>query len=809
MALDPARRADEILSRIESLTRADIPSMSVGSETELAELYYTLDRYDDALAAIEQARERAPRAAFPASLLLVEASCRFHLGDHAAALEILASLRDAAAVRGNPAIRGRVDTLESWICVERGELEAGAIAAESALADLSSTSDHVSYGEALLASGRVYLRQGRLDAALERFRDALATFRRANNLSGMGRAFSDTAIVDKSQGRLHEAEAGYAKALAIAEQLGQRRFLMTRRHNLAVLLLHLGNPRASLSLAEGSLAVAVELGESFVEACARTTCARALMADDADSDRALELLERALAIAAARGFRREEALANEFLGDLAWKRDERTTAEAFWMRALSIIETVAPHGDVAGEALRRLAEARNAAGDARGAYGFARRALHETTACGDRRERAIVRRVIGRIAASRERLARAESWMRSSAAGLQAIGAQRDLAETLVELEKLSGAREAEAPGTTGTAGKNGDERAGARSVRLPRVSLVSGAAQHFSVRGAKGKRALLTRDPGFAALLARVSVVSKRSGAVLLLGESGTGKELLARLVHDASGRKGRFVAANVAAIPEGLVESELFGHVRGAFTGASEEKIGLLEAADGGTFFLDEIGDLPPSIQVKLLRLLDDSAVKRVGAIQERVIDIRFVAATNRDLRRMVREGAFRSDLFYRLSVHEISIPPLRERRSDVPLLASHFLARLAENDKIEPPTIAADALAALDAYSWPGNIRELQSEMERTYSLANGESEIRVTHLSHWIGSLLAGPEEDAGVLRGEVAALERGRIQDALSRSKGNMARAADALGVTPQALRYKIRKYGLMNARFRAPGESAH
>jgi DNA-binding NtrC family response regulator/tetratricopeptide (TPR) repeat protein len=780
--------------------------MSAGSETELAELYFSLDRYDDALAAIEQVRERTPRVVFPASLRLVEAACRFHLGDHAMALEILASLRDAAAVRANPAIRGRVDTLESWICLERGDLDAGAIAAESALSDLSSTSDHVSYGEALLASGRIYLRQGRLDAALERFRDALATFRRANSFSGMGRAFSDMAIVDKSQGRLREAESGYAKALAIAEQLGQRRFLMTRRHNLAVLLFHLGNARASLSLAEGSLAIAVELGESFVEACARLTCARALMADDADSDRALELLERALAIAAARGFRREEALANEFLGDLAWKHDERATAEAFWLRALAIIETVAPHGDVAGEALRRLAEARAAAGDATGAYGFARRALHETTACGDQRERAIVRRVIGRIAAARGHVARAESWMRASAAGLQAVGAPRDLADTLAELERLSGAREAATPESAAAA--SGDERPATRSVRLARVPIAS-AAQHVTVRGAKGKRALLTRDPGFAALLERVSVVSKRSGAVLLLGESGTGKELLARLVHDASGRKGRFVAANVAAIPEGLVESELFGHVRGAFTGASEEKIGLLEAADGGTFFLDEIGDLPPSIQVKLLRLLDDSAVKRVGAIHERVIDIRFVAATNRDLRRMVREGAFRSDLFYRLSVHEISIPPLRERRSDVPLLAAHFLARLAENDKVEPPAICADALAALDAYSWPGNIRELQSEMERTYSHANGAPEIRVSHLSHWIGSLLSRPDEDAGVLRGEVAALERGRIQDALARSRGNMARAADALGVTPQALRYKIRKYGLLNDRFRSAGGTSH
>ncbi|MFN0150602.1 MAG: sigma 54-interacting transcriptional regulator [bacterium] len=856
MALDPAEKSGRILSRIASLTHPDRDvASSADSSFELAELYFALDRYDDALGCAVRARSRVPAQETLSRLLLIEAWCRFHLGELAAASQTLLSIRFDSAHQSDPSISGRIDTLQSWIYLHNGDLNAAVSAADSALANLRNSSDHLAFGEALLALGRARLRAGETLLARDTFRDALASFRRAESLSGEGRAVTDIAIADKTLGRLRDAAERYHVAIAIAKDLGQSRFVMTRRHNLAVVLFHLGQIPASLAKAEAALNDALALGDAFVAMCARITCARGLIALGRDFDRARTLLDEALSIASTRGFRREEALANEFLGDLAWVRDDKAAAQIEWMRALAIIENVAPYGDVAGEALRRLAESRLAAGEVDEALEYARRAFRVTKLCGDRRENLVVLRVFGKIAAAQGRCSAARRSFEASAAGLESIGARRDLAETWVEIASAAshdfGTKSTErdedcdAEGLLTRAAATFDElgldvRAAAVR-RLAGITVTSGATSllvpsnsnektatpphraaapavfdsrrgaqsrtpaHITVRGTKGRRALLTQDPGFRSLLDRIAIVSKRAGAVLLLGETGTGKELLARLVHDASGRKGRFVAANVAAIPEGLVESELFGHVRGAFTGASEEKIGLLEAADGGTFFLDEIGDLPPAIQVKLLRLLDDSAVKRVGAIHDRIVDIRFVAATNRDLRRMVRDGAFRSDLFYRLSVHEISIPPLRERRGDVSLLAGHFLAKLAENEKVTAPALVPAALAALAAYNWPGNVRELQSEMERAYSAANGAASICMNDLSAWISSL-PGDTEDAGVLRGEVAALERTRIQDALNRTGGNLARAADSLGVTPQALRYKIRKYGLLGERFRPADE---
>lgn len=849
MALDPANKAGKILNRIASLTHPDSDfATSADSSFELAELYFAVDRYDDALGCAVRARSAGLAPAARNRLLLIEAACRFHLGELPAASQTLLSIHPDDAPESDASLSGRIDTLHSWIYLHNGDLNAAVSAAESALESLRDSADHHAFGEALLALGRARLRGGETLSARDAFRDALASFRRAESLSGEGRAVADIAIADKSLGRLRDAAERYRAAIAIAEDLGQRRFVMTRRHNLAVVLYHLGEIPSSLAKAETALNDAVAIGDVFVAMCARITCARALLALGGDTDRARTLLAEALAIATARGFRREEALANEFLGDVAWARDDKQGAEVEWMRALAIIENVAPYGDVAGEALRRLAEARLAAGEIDEALDTARRAFHVTKLCGDRRENLVVLRVFGKIAAAQGRSAAARRSFEASVAGLDAIGARRDLAETWCEMAESAQAvdgecgaealfrraaaifddlelplRAAAVRRLAGIAATNRPGRAAVRDGAIgaplptdapaaaaprtePRRAPQTRALEHMSVRGTKGRRALVTRDPDFRALLDRLAIVSKRAGAVLLLGESGTGKELLARLVHDASGRKGRFVAANVAAIPEGLVESELFGHVRGAFTGASEEKIGLLEAADGGTFFLDEIGDLPPAIQVKLLRLLDDSSVKRVGAISERIVDIRFVAATNRDLRRMVRDGAFRSDLFYRLSVHEISIPPLRERRGDIALLAAHFLARLAEADKVEPPVVAPDALEALRAFNWPGNVRELQSEMERAYSKANGAATIRRHDLSAWISSL-PGEAQDAGVLKGEVAALERTRIQDALNRSHGNLSRAADSLGVTPQALRYKIRKYGLLGERFRGLDDS--
>lgn len=282
----------------------------------------------------------------------------------------------------------------------------------------------------------------------------------------------------------------------------------------------------------------------------------------------------------------------------------------------------------------------------------------------------------------------------------------------------------------------------------------------------------------------------------VLIRGESGTGKELLARAVHQASPRRDApLVAVNVAALPETLLESELFGHERGAFTGADRERRGRFELADHGTLLLDEIGDLPRGTQVKLLRVLQEQAFERLGGTRTIHVDVRVLAATNRDLEAMVREGSFREDLYYRLDVVTIAIPPLRERREDVPAIAESLLRRFAAEAGGRPKRLSREALDLLLRYRFPGNVRELENVLLRAVVLSRGEL-ITTSDLPLHLGELSPEPAEGTGSLVQRLAAHERALLSEALARAEGVQTRAARALGISERHLRYRLRKHGL-------------
>jgi two-component system, NtrC family, response regulator AtoC len=292
---------------------------------------------------------------------------------------------------------------------------------------------------------------------------------------------------------------------------------------------------------------------------------------------------------------------------------------------------------------------------------------------------------------------------------------------------------------------------------------------------------------------------VAPYPSTVLLTGESGSGKEAIARAVHGASPRSGRpFVAVNCGAIPETLLESELFGHERGAFTGADRMREGLVEEAEGGTLFLDEIGELPLALQVKLLRLLQERTLRRVGGAGERPVDVRVLTATARDLVQEVREGRFREDLFYRINVVQIHIPPLRTRPEDIPLLAEHFVRRHAARLGLAVPALSRSLFPLLAAYTWPGNVRELENVLERAIVLSGGD--IREEHFPAHVrsGKHPFEVSDDIGDLsvKRRLPALERTLIARALERSGGNRTRAAEMLELSVRALSYKIQDYGL-------------
>jgi DNA-binding NtrC family response regulator len=299
------------------------------------------------------------------------------------------------------------------------------------------------------------------------------------------------------------------------------------------------------------------------------------------------------------------------------------------------------------------------------------------------------------------------------------------------------------------------------------------------------------------------VHKVAASASTVLIYGESGTGKELVARALHHESDRRTRpFYAVNVAALPESILEAELFGHEKGAFTGAEMRKIGLFEQASGSTLFLDEVGDLKRDLQVKLLRALQEREILRVGGTERVRIDVRIVAATNQDLERAVREGRFREDLYYRLNVIPIALPALRERRTDVPLLVDHFIAKNAGR---RGRGVSEDALKTLMAYDWPGNVRELESVIERALLLGEDDL-IGVSDLPAPVRAGAATPRggmdleiPDSGI---DLEAVERSLILKALEKAGGNVSRAARLLGLSRRTLQYRIEK--IQSAPERAP-----
>lgn len=309
----------------------------------------------------------------------------------------------------------------------------------------------------------------------------------------------------------------------------------------------------------------------------------------------------------------------------------------------------------------------------------------------------------------------------------------------------------------------------------------------------------LLGNSPEFTSVIRSANIIAATDVTVLVLGESGTGKELLAHALHRSSPRReAPFVAINCAALPESLVESELFGHRKGAFTGAMESQSGRIRAATGGTVFLDEIGELPLAIQAKLLRFLESGECQAIGESAPRKVDVRVIAATNRDLHSLVRQGKFREDLYYRLNVVPLELPPLRQRRGDMALLLERLTAQLATRYGLEAPRYSSKALTSLEGYAWPGNIRELRNFCERMVVLLSGRT-IEVENLPQEITrrQSVSGNAPftlpDSGISLDE---LEQEMIRQALERTRGNRSRAARLLGLTRDTLLYRIKKYEL-------------
>ena len=314
---------------------------------------------------------------------------------------------------------------------------------------------------------------------------------------------------------------------------------------------------------------------------------------------------------------------------------------------------------------------------------------------------------------------------------------------------------------------------------------------------GTAGESDLLGESPAIEQVRELIDRVARSQAPVHVTGESGSGKELAARLIHNLGARRDRaFVPVNCGAIPENLMESEFFGYRKGAFTGAGEDREGFFQVADGGTLFLDEVAELPLTMQVKLLRAIQEKRVRKVGATAEVVVDVRLICATHQDLKALVEQGRFRQDLFYRLNVIELRMPALRECREDIPAMAQHILQRLARAAGLIPPALSDSALEALQSYPFPGNVRELENVLERALALMVGDR-IDAADLNLAPAQLSGAAHASVGgSLQDQLDQVERLAILEALTQSNGNRTAAARLLGVTFRSLRYRMARLGM-------------
>ena len=337
-----------------------------------------------------------------------------------------------------------------------------------------------------------------------------------------------------------------------------------------------------------------------------------------------------------------------------------------------------------------------------------------------------------------------------------------------------------------------GDIQQYASSLEKENIRLKTEVQERFNLQGIIGSSAAMQK------VFALLEKVIDTHTTVYIQGETGTGKELFAKVIHYNGPLKDKpFVAENCGALSENLLESELFGHVKGAFTGAIADKKGLFELADGGTVFLDEISDMPHSMQTKLLRVLQEGQIRPVGGSQYRRVSFRLISSSNRDLYQEVKKGVFREDLFYRIQVFPVILPPLRERKEDIPLLSMHFFEKFAANLERPVARLTPEALETLMRFNWPGNVRELENEIERAITLAGDDGEIKVEYLSERIKESAANlkrPDKIPTTLQEATVQLERKMVMEALRQTGGNRSQAARILGITRQGLLNKIARY---------------
>ena len=721
------------------------------------------------------------------------ALCYLDLGDVSAAARSVEPSETLDAARILPGTRGETFFVLARIAMIRGKYEDTVTRATSAWEILRTTGENALVARALSVRGHGYRQLGHLDEARDDYADSMAAARRAGDDREEGLAAANLGSLLWLDGDYRHARSFHHRAVKIHEACGCDSLLTRELFALAVDEFHTGDWKQCHALLT-RVEEQVRRNEDL-----RLMCAAAILRGRlcfARGEDARAHLDRARHIAESNGYEHDLVVIGQIEGDVAvergdWEEARRTLDETF-ERARS----ASAKGESAVDSAWRLAVVEEALGDSSGrAMELLRFARETASARGYRAAEAAARRALGEVLANRGRVDEARAHVEFATGVYRNLALPFELGRTLIVLARLFAQsvtnaseaaphfREAEnvliGLGAAREAAKSAEGLAEAAGEAVGVVDGDPDAGEPFAD--------IVTASELMEEAIGRSRRIAPSDIPVLITGETGTGKELFARSIHRASKRRGRpFLAVNCAALTETLLEAELFGHVKGAFTGAMSARAGIFEAASGGTVFLDEIGKAPIELQAKLLRVLDTGEVRRVGGVEAMHVNVRIVAATNRDLPELVDGGEFLPDLLYRLRGYEIVVPPLRDRLEDVALLFEHFAERPASES----------ALEMLESYPWPGNVREIRNVAQSASFLTMGRGPIPADALPD---SVRPRTRPEPGDLPARVEHAEKQALVRALSKSGGNRAAAARELGICRQTLYTKMSKYGIGRA----------
>lgn len=730
-------------------------------------------------------------------VICLETEILARLGDASSAAANLSNLRHRAS---SPREHIRLRFVEGLTAVTTGSARNASSAAVDVIQRLNSDTgvDPLSVAARNVLGVALY-RMGRYRWARSAFEDCAAFYRLKRDHAALAEVLINISLVVKNSGRIDLALDMIDEATRLLPGPGYGRAWTAAFVTRAICLLRLGRIDAALaSLLQArqvarvqrvfTIAVSNNLGHVYRMRGAYPV--------------AVEFYSEALQCARTEGAVRSECLAMEFLAETAYESGSPGEAVRLLDEALALAERVSGAADLAMEVLRRRGEAHLALGHQAEGRADLERAMRMCKARGERREGILTERAFHFAFAPAAEL---PSKIRGVLESLRDIDDRFEYVRTvcfalergfrLEDHEWFHDAYVAAAHyvSTSGLAfwRKRLEQAAGYRTALTPKQS----AAANDKLTPSDAPVPTTSRSLRYLRTLEATRVAARSSEPALVLGETGTGKEVISRLVHGWSARAAKpLIAVNCGAIPENLIESEIFGHTRGAFTGASKERMGLFEAASGGSVLLDEIGDLPMQMQVKLLRFLDNYEVRRIGAHTTRRVDVRVIAATNRDLRQLVADGRFRSDLFFRLNVFRIEIPALRERREDIPDLVYHYLHDGAHSGL--PIQVADDLMQWFQNFDWPGNIRELRNLCRYLSAHAWGKPQIQVADLPEDFLNRAALATGEVTEFERENTELQREQIERALHQTGGTIIAAARLLHLGRNSLSRKMREFGI-------------